>query len=622
MAIIQSLADIEAFEVTPAEARWRGKSTYDMIARTANKFADLPALKFQYTPDVDEDPHVITYRELLSKIHQTANALFASGVKTGGVTSILLPSLPQIHYGLWGGQALGIVGPVNPMLEPDAIKDILLHSETEALIVEGPHEKSDVWDKALQIADDIPSLKIIVQVNIDGAPDTLPDRSAGGCPIVDFDTLIAEHNGDALDFDREIKPTDIAAYFHTGGTTGRPKLAQHTQANQVHLSSMMADMFDYDENTVAFGGLPLFHVNSFFNAGINLFACGGHAVFATSAGFRNKQVVANLWQLLEKYKITYFATVPTVVSSLLEVPINDADLSNMDYIICGAAPIAPQVFKQFQDVTQINVVEAYGMTEGTLFSAGNPKQGEKRVGSIGIRIPYQPMKCVILDDDNNYVRDCQVNEIGTIVIQGPNVFPGYKDPNKNKGVFIEGGWLISGDLARMDADGYFWMTGRSKDLIIRGGHNIDPKAIEDVLSDHPAVSLAAAIGQPDAYAGELPCAYVSLADNLDGPPPTSEELRTFAKDNIGERAAVPVHVEVLETMPVTAVGKIFKPDLRALSIERVLLAAIKPDAGGVEIDVRNDEKKGLVAHVSGIEPSQTDAVRTKLDTFTVPYELT
>ena len=619
---IKSLSDIEMIEQTPSRERWRGDNVYDLIRRSALKFVERPALKFQSTADLDEEPRVITYSQLLASIHRCANALYSEGVGVGGVTAVIMPNLPETCISMWGAQTLGIVAPINPMLEPEALRDILNESDAEALIVQGPVSGSDIWEKVLSILNEVPKLKTVFRVDVEsGEPGTIQATSSGA-KILGFDSILNERNSEQLDFFRTISPEDITAYFHTGGTTGRPKLARHSHANQVHLISMMADMFGFDENTVAIGGLPLFHVNSFFNAGLNPLATGGHSVYLTSAGFRDRTVVENLWNLIAKYRATYFATVPTVVSSLLEVPIDNADLSSMDFIICGAAPIAPQVFSEFQDLVDITVIEAYGMTEGTLFSAGNPQHGEKRVGSIGIRVPYQPMKCVILDENNNFVRDCEPNEIGTIVFKGPNVFAGYKQEEKNRDAFIDGEWLISGDLAREDKDGYFWMTGRSKDLIIRGGHNIDPKVIEDTLSAHPAVSLAAAVGQPDAYAGELPCAFVTLGEEWVGKPPTEDELKAFAKENIPERAAAPVIVEILSDMPTTAVGKIFKPTLRERAIARVLTKEVRNVAPTGTVEVSRSELHGVLAHISGVSDVDRAEVKSVLDTYTVAFEFT
>ncbi|MEM8917473.1 MAG: acyl-CoA synthetase [Pseudomonadota bacterium] len=621
---IANLADIEAFERVPARDRWRGENTIDMILKSAARNADRPAIKFQATGAVDEEPRVVSYDNLRRQLHQMANALHAAGVDIGGVTSLILPNLPETQIAMWGAQALGIVGPINPLLEAEALRDIMRESESEALVVAGPDINQQMWDKVWEIVDQVPSLKIVIQVNPEGQT-VSTDATAGGLPVVNFADALARHDSASFDFDRTISADDVAAYFHTGGTTGTPKLAQHSHANQVHEASMMVDMFGYDENTVAIGGLPLFHVNSFFNAGINMLACGGHSVYLTADGFRNRDVVANLWKLMDKYRATYFATVPTVVSALLDVPVGDSDLSSMEFIICGAAPIAPEVFRQFQERTPITVIEAYGMTEGTLFSAGNPQYGEKRVGSIGIRVPYQLMKCVKLDENDQYVRDCEIDEAGTIVFKGPNVFLGYKQEEKNKQAFLDDGWLISGDLAREDADGYFWMTGRSKDLIIRGGHNIDPKGIEDALSEHPAVSLAAAIGQPDAYAGELPCAFVTLSEELEDTAPSADELQAYAKQHVPERAAAPVHIAILDDMPQTAVGKIFKPELRMMAIARVLKNAISDIAPSADVHVEQDEKTGVIAFVEtkkdAIDDEVTQQIRHELDQFTVAYKI-
>ncbi|MEM1402271.1 MAG: acyl-CoA synthetase [Pseudomonadota bacterium] len=615
---IRTLADIEGFEQVPARERWRGQNTYELIERSAHRHAERPALQFQASSDVGEEPTVIRYGELLKRIHQFANTLYDAGLSPGAVTSVIMPNQLETHFALWGAQAFGIVGPINPMLESQGLRDIMNESGSECLVVLGPTEADNTWHKTMAIVDQIPSLKLVLRV--DSASDRVADDATpGGIPVRSMMPALEQASGSGLAFKREIAPESIAAYFHTGGTTGTPKLAQHTHANQVHLSSMMADYFSFDEDTVAIAGLPLFHVNAFFNTGLTMFACGGAAAMLTSGGFRTRGVVSNLWRFVEKYRARFFVTVPTVVSSLLENPPGDTDISSLNWIMCGAAPIAPQVFRDFQQATGVNVIEGYGLTEATLFSAGNPEHGQKKVGSIGIRVPYQAMKCVILDDQGSYIRDCEIDEAGVIVVRGPNVFPGYKQQEKNKAAFIDD-WLITGDLARQDADGYFWMTGRSKDLIIRGGHNIDPKSIEDALSEHPSVALVGAIGQPDSYAGELPCAYVTLvAGAQDG----AEDLTIYAKEKIAERAAVPVHIEILEDMPVTAVGKIYKPDLRKLAIVRVYENSLREIAPTTKIEVIDDKRRGLVAVIECFDANDTtlEKIRNVLGQFAIDFEL-
>ena len=231
------------------------------------------------------------------------------------------------------------------------------------------------------------------------------------------------------------------------------------------------------------------------------------------------------------------------------------------------------------------------------------------------------MRALILDDENRYVRDAETDEIGVIAIRGPNVFAGYLDPAHNKGIWIERAgetWLNTGDLGRQDADGYFWLTGRKKELIIRGGHNIDPKLIEDALQSHPAVALTAAIGSPDAHAGELPVAYVQLKA---GAAVTEAELLEHAARAIPEKAAIPKRVKIATSLPTTAVGKLFKPALVEREIEETVRAeAERAGVAIASISVERDPQRGLRA----IVVSQADGAGLKaaLDRYAFASEVT
>jgi fatty-acyl-CoA synthase len=243
------------------------------------------------------------------------------------------------------------------------------------------------------------------------------------------------------------------------------------------------------------------------------------------------------------------------------------------------------------------VIEGYGMTEVHCYSTMNPLHGERRSGSVGLRLPYVQLRIADVAPDGTIRRDCATGEIGHVLMRGPQVTPGYLDRRHDKGAMLADGWLDSGDLGRLDADGYVWLTGRSKDLIIRGGHNIDPVVIEEALNRHPAVETAAAVGLPDTYAGEVPMVYVQLRP---GATATSEELREFCRKEIPERAAVPVQVVPIPVMPVTGVGKIFKPTLRLDAAQRAFDAALAPlRAEGVaaSVTVGNDATHGTLATV-------------------------
>ena len=298
----------------------------------------------------------------------------------------------------------------------------------------------------------------------------------------------------------------------------------------------------------------------------------------------------------------------------------NADVSSLKSAISGSAPLPVELFKRFEKATGVQIAEGYGLTEATCLVSCNPVDGLKKVGSVGVPLPYTEVRILHTDGNGGVVKECGVDEIGEICVSNPGVFEGstYTEVDKNRDLFAEGRYLRTGDLGRIDPDGYLWITGRAKDLIIRGGHNIDPAEIEEALMGHPAVAFVGAIGQPDAFAGELPCAYVEL---VAGAAVTPEELMEFASEHIHERAAVPKHIEILAELPKTAVGKIFKPDLRKRAIQRIYDAALAEAGFAVRVrDVTEDKKRGLVARLEKTGAVDEEALKHKLGEFTRPWE--
>jgi fatty-acyl-CoA synthase len=335
-------------------------------------------------------------------------------------------------------------------------------------------------------------------------------------------------------------------------------------------------------------------------------------------GYRTPGLIGGFWKLVERYRVNYFSAVPTVYASLLEVPVAGADVSSLHYAICGAAPMPPEVFRRFETLTGLRILEGYGLTEATCASCVNPPAGDRRIGSVGIPMPYQKVKAAIVGADGKRVRDCGPEEIGVLLVGGPAVFPGYLREQDNAKLWAEEGWLNTGDLCRIDRDGYVWLTGRAKDLIIRGGHNIDPQMIEEVLATHPSVAMAAAVGQPDAYAGELPMAFVAPRP---GTAPAPDELLAYCRERIPERAAVPVRIVVLPALPTTAVGKTFKPELRQRAIEQVLAEALAQKSIAATVTAGADERHGTLARVRLADATQADAARQVLGAFAVAFEV-
>ena len=597
---IKSLADVRQIEQTPLSARDLPASTYALIQRTAAAQPDAPALSFILQGTADETAYRLNYAELLGKITQTANAFHRLGLRPGKAVSFLLPNLPQTHFTIWGGEAAGIVNAINPLLDAEHIAELIEASDSELLVTLAPFPGTDLWDKVAALRGQLPKLKAILCVDM---ANFLPESQRSGLKaqrgalpegVLDFDETIAACPADHLESGRIIQADEIASYFHTGGTTGTPKLAPHSHGNEVAMAYSMNLVTDFGPGDVTLCGLPLFHVNGVIVTGLTAFLGGAEVLLATPQGYRNPNLIGNFWKLIERHKVSFFSGVPTIYAGLLQVPSEGHDLSSLKYALCGAAPMPVELIHQFEAKTGLTLIEGYGLTEGTCGSCANPPAGERRPGSIGLPIPYCEVSIKVLDEQGQYLREAAVNEIGNLCIRGATVFKGYLQASKNAGIWVDGDWFNTGDLGRIDADGYVWLTGRSKDLIIRGGHNIDPQMIEEALHKHPAVALAAAVGKPDLKAGELPVVYVQLKPGMQA---SEAELLEHAAAHIPERAAVPKDAWIIDAIPLTAVGKTFKPALRFDAIARVYLAALSELAPGIRVEVLSDDQAGQLAHI-------------------------
>jgi fatty-acyl-CoA synthase len=419
----------------------------------------------------------------------------------------------------------------------------------------------------------------------------------------------------------------VCSLYHTGGTTGTPKLAMRTHMNEMFSALMCGLGLDMKSSTTMMCGLPLFHANAPLLTGLAPFSMGASVVLLSPIGYRDPGVIRNFFKIAERYQVESFMAVPTVLSMLLDVPVEGIDLSRLRFAMCGAAPLSVQVFRAFEERTGLKLLEGYGLTEATVVSSNNPRDGERKVGSVGLHIPYQEMKTVILDESGEYARDCAANEIGVIVVRGPNVFKGYVEEAHNKGAWVQGDWLNTGDMGRMDEDEYFWLTGRKKELIIRGGHNIDPAVLEEVLYKIDGVALAAAVGRPDKHAGEVPVAYVTPKP---GASLDAAEVAAYCREHITERAALPKDVNIIDPMPMTAIGKIFKPALRYDAIKKVFDADVKAVSDlveSIEVDVREDKVHGTVALITAKPKAGVDQkdlrrrIADILQQYTVHYEV-
>ncbi|MDM0075645.1 AMP-binding protein [Variovorax sp. J2P1-59] len=562
------------------------RSILDVFVSAAARQPERTALTMLMTGAPDEQARRVSYLELLGLIRRAANLFATLGGPRPGV-AYMLPSLVETHATLWGAETAGYAVPINFLLQPAHIAGLLKASGARVLVALGPHPVLDIWQKALALREELPGLKLL-RVSPPGTP--LEDG------VIDFHAALMAQPDDRLVFGAPGRDGDVAAYFHTGGTTGAPKLVSHTHRSQLVAAlggAILGDMRPTDTLTAT---LPLFHVGGTIFCGLSAFMAGMGLLVMSPGGLRNPAMVQGFWRLAAQYRATLVGGVPTSVGALLDVPLADADISAVRAGFCGAASLPTAVGERFRQVTGRGLFEVYGMTEASGLIAIDSVAGTGGIGSVGWALPYTRVVVRRLEAGGGLGPACETGEVGVITVSGPHVSPGYRNPEHDAGVF-EDGVLNSGDLGYTDAAGRIHIAGRAKDLIIRSGHNIDPLMIENAMASHPAVMLAAAVGVPCAYAGELPVCYVALRP---GASATEAELREHAERTIGERPAWPKQIHVVEAIPLTSVGKIYKPQLRCDAAARLVASLVReqlrlPDA---EVQVIEGGRRGMMVSVT------------------------
>jgi fatty-acyl-CoA synthase len=593
---IRTQDDIARFEAEMTlEQRLPERSILDVFKASAARHPTAIAITMLMTGAADEKPRRVDYSQLLRMIRGAANVFSELGGPAPGV-AYMLPSLVETYVTLWGAETVGYAVPINFLLQPDSIAELLKASDAKILVALGPHPQLDIWEKALQLREQIPDL-ILVRVS---PPGTLAEDG-----VVDFGTALMEQPQDTLIFGEPRGGDDVAAYFHTGGTTGVPKLVTHTHRSQLVAGFGGAAMCGYTPDDILTATLPLFHVAGTIVTGLSAFMAGVELIVMSPGGLRNPAIVEGFWRLVAQHKATLVGGVPTAIGAVLQVPVGDNDISNLRAGLTGAALLPPAVGTRFREVTGHYLYEILGMTEASGLVSIDPFAGPGSVGSVGWALPYTQVDILRLNANGSLGEPCARDEIGVITIKGDHISPGYRDPKHNDGVF-DAGQLNSGDLGYKDEQGRIYVAGRSKDLIIRSGHNIDPAMIENAMSTHPAVALAAAVGMPDAYAGELPVCFVQLLAGVDV---SGEDLHEHAQNTIDERPAWPKQIHVVDTIPLTTVGKIYKPSLRCEAAKFRVVDLVQNELGlsPAGVEALDGGTRGMRVTVTLVEADRPSA---------------
>jgi fatty-acyl-CoA synthase len=568
--------DIAAFAATPLDERLDGR---DLIASLAGRDPAGPAL--HYLPDGRGGAVAITLGDLVAAAGGIAARLAGAGIGRADTVAMLLPNGPGTAAAALGTLAQAVLAPINFYLEASQVLALVAESRARAILLP--------TDPPPAVAAMIAQVRGRLESDV-----TVIEIDCGVLPAVRG--RLAPRSLD-----------DQVALFHTGGTTGLPKFvpltARHLAAGS--LISQFGYGFAPGDRVVC--AMPMFHVGGLFACFLFPLAAGAEVVMLGPAGYRGEGVVADLWSTLRTSGVTVLVGPPTVYGQLRP----DGAAPTLRLLVNGAAGIPPAIEARVTAATGLPLVQPWGQTECTLAVTCAPRDGLRKPGSVGLALPYCAVKAVRVDDQGRVIGDCAVDEIGVLAVSGPMVFAGYPGRPAAAQPFFPGGWLDTGDLGRVDADGYVWVTGRAKELIKRGGHGIDPGTIEDALMAHDAVALAAAIGKPDAYAGELPIAYVELKPGrvIEG-----SELAAFAAGRIAERAAIPKEVVVLPRLPVTPVGKVHKQPLKLDASRRAALACLRGvvgDTAPLDIDVAQHRLHGI-AVTARVRAGHVDAARAAL----------
>jgi long-chain acyl-CoA synthetase len=467
-----------------------------------------------------------TYFEFDSAVNRATNLLAAHGIGRGDVVSLLMPNSAEYIIAYFACFKLGaLAGPVNSLLKSEEIEYVVGNSESKLLVVNS---------------------------------EFLPMLESGQFPeilVFDDESAVTAGFGETVE-EIDLAPEDDAIIIYTSGTTGKPKGCLLTHGNLIANARQIAEWMGFGESDRLLTIMPLFHMNAVSVTTMTALYAGGSTVVSP------KFSASRFWQIVSDFGITSFGSVATMLSMLLQkypggVP-EGLKTGQLRFAMCGSAPVPAEVMKKFESTFNCLVIEGYGLSESTCRSTFNPPSTERRPGSCG-----QPIgnEMAIFDEDDNPVPD---GELGEIVLRGDNICKAYFKNDEATARAFRGGWFHTGDIGYRDADGFFYIADRKSDMIIRGGENIYPREIDELLYTHPAVSAAAVIGVPDELYGEEVAAFIVLkeGENVD-----EDALISFCRERLADYKC-PKKIHFVEDIPKGPTGKLLKRELSALYVNK------------------------------------------------------
>ncbi len=504
---------------------------HSLLFETAQKYPEKTAIIFY--------GHQLSYAQVAACVKRTAGALYEMGIRKGDRVAVMLPNCPDFVIAYYAILSLGgIVVNTNPMYVEREIEHQVNDSGARMMIT-----LIDLYPRVKNVRPNTPLEKVFI-TGFTGKPDALPDDT------VWFPDLYASDRQPAPEI--AIDPVeDTAVLQYTGGTTGVPKAAQLTHYN-LYANAVQVNYFFVGEEKkqLILSVLPFFHV-------YGMTCCMNLAVTAgTTMLLLPRFTVEEVAKVISQYKPTFFPGVPTMFVALMNYP-EFKDYANVMVYNSGAAPLPLEVWHGYDKMlegTESEISEGYGLSEASPVTHCNPIFGERKPGSIGV--PYPATDAVVVDAATG-TKPMPIGEVGELIVRGPQVMKGYWNRPEETAKALRNGWLYTGDMAKMDEDGYFYIVDRKKDMIIAGGYNIYPREIEEVLFEHPKVQEAVVAGVPDAYRGETVKAYVVLKQ---GETATEDEILAYCREKLAPYK-VPKLLEFRNELPKSAVGKLLRRKL-------------------------------------------------------------
>jgi long-chain acyl-CoA synthetase len=480
----------------------------------------------------EADGRRYTYAEFDAAVNRAAMMLAAHDIKKGDGVSLLMPNSVEYIIAYFACFKLGAVaGPVNSLLKSEELTYVVANSEAKALLI-----NSEFLSRIEKVQGELPDLQHVIvfddeaQATARFTENDLPDVAMG--------------------------KADEAIIIYTSGTTGKPKGCLLTHGNVVANARQITEWLGFTESDCLLTVMPLFHMNAVSVTTMTPLYAGASTVISP------KFSASRFWQIISDYKVTSFGSVATMLSMLLSnypdgVPGN-LKTDQLRFAMCGSAPVPAEVLKRFEEAFNCLVIEGYGLSESTCRSTFNPPDERRRPGSCGMAIGNEMR---VVDETDREVAD---GELGEIVLRGDNILKGYyKNPEATAQAF-RNGWFHTGDIGYRDPDGFFYIVDRKSDMIIRGGENIYPREIDEVLYKHPAISAAATIGVPDPLYGEEVTAFVILKDGMEV---TEDEVINYCRAHLADFKC-PKTVHFVKEIPKGPTGKLLKRELARIYTQK------------------------------------------------------